>query len=113
MYPAQFDYHTPGTLKEALDRHPRAVVATHVPPFREACWHQNAISDDNYLPHFSSKASGDALREVLEGRPDKEVLVLCGHTHGAGRTQPLPNLEVRTGGAEYGRPVIQEIVLID
>ena len=105
--------HLRRTLKEALDRHPRAVVATHVPPFREACWHQNAISDDNYLPHFSSKASGDALREVLEGRPDKEVLVLCGHTHGAGRTQPLPNLEVRTGGAEYGRPAIQEIVLID
>lgn len=101
------------TLAEALDRHPRVLVATHVPPFREACWHQGAISHDDWLPHFSSKASGEALKEVVEGRPDKQVLVLCGHTHGAGRTQPLPNLEVRTGGAEYGRPAIQEILLID
>lgn len=101
------------TLADALDRHARVLVATHVPPFREACWYRNAISDDDYLPHFSSKASGDVLRNALEGRPDREALVLCGHTHGAGRTQPLPNLEVRTGGAEYGRPVIQEILSIE
>jgi hypothetical protein len=84
-----------------------------VPPFRESCWHQNAISGDDWLPHFSSKASGDALKEVVASRPDKQVLVLCGHTHGSGRAQPLPNLEVRTGGAEYGRPAIQEILRID
>lgn len=101
------------TLWDALDRYPRVLVATHVPPFREACWHQNAISDDNYLPHFSSKVSGEALKEVLSTRPGRELLVLCGHTHGGGRTQPMPNLEVRTGGAEYGRPAIQEILRID
>lgn len=100
-------------LADALDRHARVLVATHVPPFREACWYRNAISDDDHLPHFSSMASGDVIRNALEGRPDREALVLCGHTHGAGRTQPLPNLEVRTGGAEYGRPVIQEILTIE
>lgn len=105
--------HLRRALTDALDRYPRVLVATHVPPFREACWYQDAISDDNYLPHFASKVSGDALTEVLGGRPGKEVLVLCGHTHGGGRTQPLTNLEVRTGGAEYGRPAIQEILGID
>lgn len=105
--------HLRRTLTEALDRYPRVLVATHVPPFREACWYQNAISDDNYLPHFASKVSGDALKEVLAGRAGKQVLVLCGHTHGGGRTQPMPNLEVRTGAAEYGRPAIQEILHID
>jgi len=100
-------------LADALDRHARVLVATHVPPFRESCWHQNAISGDDWLPHFSSKASGDALKEVVASRPDKQVLVLCGHTHGSGRAQPLPNLEVRTGGAEYGRPAIQEILRIE
>lgn len=100
-------------LAEALDRHPRVLVATHVPPFREACWYQGQISNDDYLPHFSSKASGDALMEALEPRPEKEALVLCGHTHGAGWTQPLPNLQVRTGGAEYTRPAIQEILRFD
>lgn len=105
--------HLGRTLSDALERHARVLVATHVPPFREACWYRDAICDDDYLPHFSSKASGDALRKALEGRPDKQALVLCGHSHGAGRTQPLPNLEVRTGGAEYGRPAIQEILGID
>jgi predicted phosphohydrolase len=101
------------SLDAALERHDHVLVATHVPPFREACWYQGAISNDDYLPHFSSKASGDALLETLERRPGKELLVLCGHTHGAGWTQPLPNLQVRTGGAEYGRPAIQEILRIE
>jgi hypothetical protein len=26
------------------------------PPFREATWHQQQISDDNWLLHFSCKA---------------------------------------------------------
>ena len=98
------------TVRAALESHERVLVGTHVPPFREACWHQGAISNDDWLPHFTSKASGDALLSALEGRGDRQVLVLCGHTHGEGRTWPLPNLEVRTGGAVYTRPQIQEIL---
>jgi 3',5'-cyclic AMP phosphodiesterase CpdA len=105
--------HLRRSLAAALESHDRVLVGTHVPPFREACWHQGRISNDDWLPHFTSKASGDALLETLENRGDKQVLVLCGHTHGAGRTWPLPNLEVRTGGAVYSRPQIQEILELD
>jgi predicted phosphohydrolase len=105
--------HLKRCVPAALADHDHVLVATHVPPFREACWYEGQISNDDYLPHFSSKASGDALMEALAARPEKEGLVLCGHTHGAGWAQPLPNLQVRTGGAEYRHPKVQEILVID
>lgn len=36
----------------------------------------------------------------------RDVLVLCGHTHGEGEALVLPNLRVQTGGADYGAPRI-------
>ena len=93
----------------ALERFRRVVVLTHVPPFREACWHEGKISSDDFLPHFSSKASGLPLLEAARAHADRELLVLCGHTHGEGEAQMLPNLLVRTGGAEYGAPRVATI----
>jgi predicted MPP superfamily phosphohydrolase len=40
---------------------------------------------------------------------DRKVTVLCGHTHGAGFAQVLPNLEVWTGGVQYGAPALQRV----
>jgi Icc protein len=56
--------HLRTVLPEALARFRRLIVLTHVPPFREACWHRGRISDDEWLPHFSCKAVGEALRRV-------------------------------------------------
>ena len=66
------------------------------------------ISDDNYLPHFSCQVVGDVLHRTMKRFPDKQATVLCGHTHGAGKAQILPNLRVITGGAVYGRPEVTE-----
>jgi 3',5'-cyclic-AMP phosphodiesterase len=97
-------------LPDTLRRFRNIVVLTHVPPFKEACWHEGAISNDNWLPHFTCKAVGDALAEAMADRPDREMTVLCGHTHGAGEAQVLPNLRVLTGGARYGQPEIQQML---
>jgi hypothetical protein len=43
-------------------------------------------------------------------RPDRHLTVLCGHTHSSGRARVLPNMEVFTGQAEYGRPEIQTML---
>ena len=96
-------------LPQALSRFPRVIALTHVPPFREACRYGGRISDDNWLPHFSCAAVGEALLEIMRLHPDRELLVLCGHTHGAGEYRPLPNLHVLTGGADYGRPKVQRV----
>lgn len=100
-------------LPEALRRYQRVIVLTHVPPFREACLHQGQIAGDDWLPHFASQAVGLALREAMEASPEREMTVLCGHTHAPATVQILPNLRVLTGGAEYGRPALQCILGVE
>jgi predicted phosphodiesterase len=100
-------------LPKALDLYPHVYFLTHVPPFHEACWHQGQLSDDNYLPHFACKAVGEVLVEVMEERRDRQLTVLCGHTHSPGSAQILDNLLVLTGEAEYGVPQIQQVFEID
>jgi 3',5'-cyclic AMP phosphodiesterase CpdA len=102
--------HFRSVLPEALTRYRHVLVVTHVPPFRESCWHRGKISGDEWLPHFACKAVGDVLQEAMAAYPDREMTVLCGHTHGAGEVQVLPNLRVLTGGAEYGHPAVQRVL---
>ena len=97
-------------LREACALRNRVILLTHVPPFRESAWHEGKTSEEDWLPHFSSKAVGDAILSVMNDHPDNRLLVLCGHTHGAGVAQPSTNVIVKTGGAEYGRPVVQAIL---
>jgi Icc protein len=101
------------TLSLALEHYEQVIVLTHVPPFREACWHEGEISADDWLPFFTSKATGDALIEVAGRHPERDVVVLCGHTHGEGEAVILPNLRALTGGAVYGAPSVYAIVIID
>jgi hypothetical protein len=106
---------------EYIERHLPAALAkfkhiyflTHVPPFKEACWHQGRISDDNGLPHFSAKAVGETLVRIMEKHPDRQLTVLCGHTHSGGVAQVLDNLVVYTAQAVYGSPDIQKIFSLE
>lgn len=99
-------------LPQACPRFKDIILLTHVPPFREACWHEGKISNDEHLPHFACKAVGEALVSVMKERPECKLMVLCGHTHSAGVANILPNLQVKTGSAEYGRPRLQEVMMI-
>ena len=101
--------HVQQVLTEALQMAPNVVLVTHVPPFREACWYEGILSDDNWAPHFSCGAVGRVLLQQMQNHPQANLLVLCGHTHGSGTAEILPNLQVLTGGAKYGHPVIQRI----
>ncbi|MEW5993456.1 MAG: metallophosphoesterase [Candidatus Zixiibacteriota bacterium] len=96
-------------LPKALASYDHVIVATHVPPFREASWYAGRISDDIWAPHFSCKAVGDVLRSEMGKHPDKRMTVLCGHTHGKGEAQILDNLIVHTGDAIYGKPKVQQV----
>ncbi len=104
-------------LREILPRAfalcPRVILLTHVPPFRESCWHEGRISNDDWLPYFTCKAVGDALLELARANADRDITVLCGHTHGAGTAEILPNLRVWTGAAEYGAPRIARLLEIE
>jgi 3',5'-cyclic-AMP phosphodiesterase len=97
-------------LPPALEKYEEVLFLTHVPPFREACWHEGRISDDEWLPHFTSKGVGDAIVGAAERRPDRRIRVLCGHTHGRGEVDIRPNVHVSTGEAHYGAPHVQRVV---
>lgn len=97
-------------LPIAFEQFDRVVLLTHVPPLREACWHEGGLSNDQWAPHFTCVAVGEALLELMAERPDKKLIVLCGHTHGHGEADPLPNLHIMTGGAKYGTPEIQKVL---
>jgi predicted phosphohydrolase len=101
--------HFQKVVPEALASCPNVIVVTHVPPFRESTWYDGEVSGDDWLPFFCGKAAGDVLRDVMSRHPDGELTVLCGHTHGEGETEILPNLRVVTGGARYGAPKVRAI----
>ena len=102
-------------LGELLARAPASdalVVLTHVPPFPEACVYEDEPSSPAWLPWFTCIATGEVLAEYARAHPQKQITVLCGHSHGIGSVRPEPNLEVRTGGwprgvDDYGNPVVQ------
>ncbi len=105
--------HLERVLEQAVAKYPTVIALTHVPPFKEAAWYDGRQSDDNFLPHFACKAAGDALRRIMASHPQSRLMVLCGHTHGSGEVQIAENLQVLTGGAKYGKPVIQRVVDIE
>ncbi len=101
-------------LEQAIQQNPtEIIVLIHVPPFKDACMHQGKISDDDWLPYFSSKIMGDVLLEAAQKNSSINFLVLCGHTHSAAKYQPLDNLIVEVGRAEYYHPAIQKIIKLD
>ncbi|MBT8419977.1 MAG: metallophosphoesterase, partial [Gammaproteobacteria bacterium] len=72
------------SLTRALETHPHVILATHVPPFQDACWYEGKTADDDWAPHFASQVMGEILMEIMTAHPDKRLTVLCGHTHSPG-----------------------------
>lgn len=77
------------------------LIATHVPPFVEAALYQNKMSDSNAAPHFTCKQTGEVIRKFATEHPEKNIEVICGHTHHHADVKLLPNLHVKTAQAEY------------
>lgn len=105
--------HFARVLPAALDRYSTVVAVTHVPPFADACWHAGRRSDADWLPFFTCDAVGETLWEVMRQRPDRQLIVLCGHTHGGGEARLAPNIRVLTGAAEYGEPALQSVIELE
>jgi Icc-related predicted phosphoesterase len=99
------------TLMQATDLNiKRIIIATHIPPFPECCLHQGKQSDPDFLPYFSSKATGDVISVFAQNHPEIDILVLCGHTHSHASFQACKNLKIIAGSAKYYAPIVQEII---
>ncbi len=104
--------HFDGVLPQALARYAQVYVLTHVPPFAAACRHTSGPTDADFLPHFGCQAVGDALLRLASQYPTSQITVLCGHTHTAALVDALPNLRVRVGHAQYGKPRIEHLLTL-
>ena len=51
---------------------------------------------------------GKALTEIMKEHSENQLTVLCGHTHHHAVYEPLSNLRVLVGHADYGFPEVQE-----
>ena len=98
------------TLPLAIAKFKSIILATHVPPFEEACLYNGGRTGVDWLPHFSCKVVGDLLKNVMQANPQCHMTVLCGHTHHKAEVDILPNLKVKVGYASYGYPIINEII---
>jgi len=98
-------------LPRALADHRRVIAVTHVPPFAEVSRWAGRPSDPDYLPFFTCQAVGECLRRIMTDRPDRELLVLSGHTHERAEATILPNLLARNAAAEYGQPTFEMLSL--
>jgi predicted phosphohydrolase len=102
-------------IRSAIKDYPEhLIIATHVPPFAGAAWHEGKVSDKTHLPFFSNRAIGDViLEETLTFRQaGRKVTVLCGHSHSEGSIAPAENLSVLTGAAVYGKPARAMTILL-
>ena len=94
-------------LHSALAHFSDILIATHSPPFVDACWYQGRAVVGEWTPHFTCIAMGELLSRVADNYPQSQIRVLCGHTHNRGYVRMKPNLEVYTGGATYQAPALQ------
>lgn len=83
------------------------IVATHVPPFCQAALYDGKTCGWTHSPHYSNLSAGGAILGIARNHPQRQITVLCGHTHSPARVQVLDHLEVRVGGAQRGAPAIQ------
>lgn len=97
------------SLPDTVDH---VLIATHVPPFRAACWYEGKTTNDDWAPFFVCGAVGDALTEIATANPARTYTVLCGHTHHDGDAEILPNLKVHTGYSRYGTIDIESIIRV-
>lgn len=99
-------------LIEALKHAPQVFLLMHPPPFREACLYGTQMADDHWAPHFTCKAVGDMLQEVMGAHPKHTLTVLAGHTHNVHDAFVHPNIRVCVGAADYGNPhLAQQFIL--
>lgn len=104
---AHFREYLPSILKD----YQQVFLAMHPVPFRRACiWEGEVVPATSVrIPHFTCKAVGDVLLELVPQYPDCLVTVLCGHIHIGGDVRLLDNLRVLVAKAKYHEPIIQEV----
>lgn len=96
-------------LEKAFEQTNSVLFVTHVPPFKEASMYRGKMSEPYVQAYFVAGYMGAMLKELMAARPDKHMLVLCGHTHHEAHVVVADNLVVLTAPAEYRNPAVASV----
>lgn len=96
-------------LISAFAKHKLVYLATHMPVWPEKV---DNLSSFFWKPYNSSKIIAQAIEEVMEQYPDKNLIVLAGHTHDYRREKITNNIELRVAEVRCGAPSISEEIWI-
>lgn len=80
------------------------LIVTHVPPFSEAYTYQGKKPQSMFPPHFVCVQTGEVLRKFAYEHPEKNIHVICGHTHDECNVSIASNLHIHVAHADYGKP---------
>jgi predicted phosphohydrolase len=97
-------------IKAIGDGFSHIIIATHVPPFENACMNAGRKSTPGGLCFFSSKILGDMIKPIAEQNSEVDFLWLCGHTHSKVSLQVLNNLVVNVAHSEYYYPTVAGVI---
>lgn len=86
------------------------IIATHVPPFEEACLYAGRKSTPSGLPFFSSQILGKTVLPIVESNETIDFLWLSGHTHSKVTLLKRKNFVVQVAPSEYYHPQIAGVI---
>src|SRR6516225_7777616 len=61
------------SLIRALKQYQTTIIATHVPPYEGAAWHEGSPSSPAYQPFFSSPTMGKMIKAAVAEHPGKKI----------------------------------------
>jgi len=103
-------------LQKATNQDARHIyIVTHIPPFTASCVGEDIeqYGCDSVYPYFVSVVMGEVLTRFATQHPEVQFTVYCGHTHSPSTYQAESNLMIHCEGAQYKKPVINQIHDID
>ena len=101
-------------LNEALHKYKTIYFATHVISFPEGhiSRHKEEFNE-GWVSHYTCKKIGDFLKSTMNQYPDKNIIILCGHSHNSWKGKITDNIYMKVAEADYYYPMIQEIIEIE
>jgi predicted phosphohydrolase len=85
----------------------KIIIATHVPPYVDACMYRGTKSGTGFLPWYCNASLGALISERAEEHENVLFEIYSGHTHGRCRHLEMKNVLVNVGDADYGDPKVQ------
>lgn len=88
-------------LLTALRTYDTIYLLSHFPPYEEAGRYNSIFNKKFWEPYNNNIILGKTINEVMKDYPNKNVKVLCGHSHSAATVNVSSNVECRVGRGSY------------